>query len=181
MDLLVKKDSRNTIFGDCAHYYLYYVDLIMERFPDAKIFCLTRDKDAVVRSYYQKVTKRALGVKYRCYRNFWQNSRGRDHSDWDKAYPKYPRELSLEEAIANYYDDYHKLVDLKIRIHPNNIRIFDTGILNSRSGVKTLLDFVEVPNKDRKYLIGLKVINRWAEVRNVDLEEKFGEKNSSTD
>jgi len=182
MDVLVKKDGRYLIYGDSAHYYAYYIDLIMARFPDAKIFCLKRDREQVIHSYHVKVTKRAIGKKYKCYRNFWQNTRGRDHSDWDAAYPKYDRNLTLPEAIGCYYDDYYRSVDIKMKLYPNNIRVFDTECLNTRDGVCSLLDFVGVPEDSRKYLIKLQVKNRWAEVRGVDLDKEYSsEENSGTD
>lgn len=176
---IIRKYGNYRLFGDCAHYYLYYVDLIFKYYPNAKIFFLKRNKKQVVRSYYYKVTKRKVGEKYTAYRNFWQNTRGRYPCDWDQAYPTYDRSLSLEEAISRYYDDYYLLVEKYLNKYPEKVQLFDIDILNDRKEMNLFFDYIEIPNNSRKYFTGVVIRNRWLEVKGKTYQEIIDEKNSS--
>ena len=63
--------------------------------------------------------------------------------EWDECFPKYD-DVSLEEAIGLFYDDYYAEADRLLNIAPEDIRIFSMGCLNTDEGVKQILDFVGI-------------------------------------
>jgi hypothetical protein len=48
------RDEGDAYFGDVGTYYLPYVELLIERHPDARFVCLQRDRAKVVKSFLLK-------------------------------------------------------------------------------------------------------------------------------
>lgn len=154
------------MFGDTALYYLWYVEELIERYPDIRMPCLKRVKKEVVRSFYRKAHKRGISnpVQYGViYRNFWQNDPNAYRSDWDIAFPKFGGRPNLRRAISRYYDYYYSEVGKYVFRYPNNIRVFDMLDLNTEEGVNNILDFCGVESKNCR--VGLQVRHRWTEVK----------------
>ena len=134
------------LVGDVGGYYLPYVGFLMKSLIevnvlaegyDFKFVIMKRDKEDVVEGFVKKLKRQ-------------RNNPLQDHNDptlkvdeWDNAFPKY-NDVSLEDAIRLYYDDYYKIADIYVERHPDNVRMFDVNSLNTETGVKDILDFVGV-------------------------------------
>ena len=137
---LNKITSRNSFFaGDVAFYLLPYVETIIKKYPESRFVCLMRDKEETVCSY----EKKTIG------RNHWQTHRGEFYQlcPWDKCYPKYECK-NKRTALELYYDDYYSFVDSLVKKYPSNVSLFPMDSLNDEKEVKSILKFIDVPEKD---------------------------------
>ncbi len=137
------------LVGDVGTYYLSYIGFLMKSLEevevlaegyDFKFVIMKRNKEDVIKSFMKKFKRQ-------------HNNPLQNHDDptlkvdkWDDAFPKY-NDVSLEDAIKLYYDDYYKIADIFIERHPDNVRMFDVDSLNTETGVKDILDFVGVENQ----------------------------------
>lgn len=161
------RNSRSNIYGDIGHYYLWYIDQLIDRLPNIKIICLYRERSEVVQSYWIKVHKRSSNQEPlygKMYKNFWQDDPNRYTSDWDKAFPKFGLPYDIKEVVGQYHDFYYGMVHQYIDKYPDHIRIFDIDCLNSVNGLEKIFNFCGI--MERTYLSGIKIKNRWSEVRN---------------
>jgi len=127
------------VVGDVALYYLPYVDRILGEAPEAKFICLERPKAEVVASYLKKTPRT----------NPWMVHDGAEwfiDEPWDRCYPKHPGP-SKEEAIGQYWDDYHDAAKHLEGKYPDNFRVFPISSLNTPAGRRRILDFVGVPSR----------------------------------
>lgn len=136
-------ESRNCmVAGDVAFYYLPYVEWMAHQRPDATFVCLKRDRQETVESYFRKTGSR----------DHWSRlcSMG---DPWDRLYPKFDT-YDKREAIGLYWDMYYQEAK---RLEDKGVRIktFDMSCLNTESGLKELLKFVDVDCSQIK--IGTKV------------------------
>jgi len=147
-------------------YYCWYLDEILEMFPDTRICCLIRDKSEVVESYFNKVTKRCPDGHF-AHKNFWDNTdRARSYSDFDLCYPNYPKQKTLKDYISLYYDDYYNIVNDFIRQYPKNIRLFHIDTLNKESKLKKLFNYMKINKVDQRVPVSkIQVCHRWYEVK----------------
>ena len=97
-----------------AHYFLPYVNSILEMYPDAKFVCLKRNKEDTIPSL----------VKQAKTRNFWTRT---DSKHWlptdtrGKFYKTFPSFDAPREAAAGmYYDYYYDLAATIGWTHPDN-------------------------------------------------------------
>jgi len=100
-----------------AHYFLPYVDAILEMYPEVKFLCLKRDKEETIPSL----------VKQAKTRNFWTRT---DSSHWlptdtrGKFYKTFPSFDAPREAAAGlYYDYYYDLSATKAWTYPDNFML----------------------------------------------------------
>lgn len=134
------------IVGDVGMYYLPYVTSLIHSFKNShniKCIIMERNIDEVVKSYVEKFKIQG--------NNPLQNhdgSRWKLVPDWDKAFPKYSTDLSLEDAISSYCNDYHKLSKILENTHSENVKIFNINSLNNKKEVYNLLDFVGIKDKN---------------------------------
>ncbi|MBF9059572.1 hypothetical protein HKCCSP123_10305 [Rhodobacterales bacterium HKCCSP123] len=152
----LKTLERVRAIGDVASWYLPYVELILEREPNAVFPCLRRDRQETVESFVRKVTvlrPRTLGgrpfgkrrqVAAQRQRNHWVDH---DGSRWiaspryDRCFPHYEQGLTLEQAIGRYHDAYYRTAEALAARHPGAVRVFDVTALNSAAGQAGILDF----------------------------------------
>jgi hypothetical protein len=129
------------IVGDVGFYYLPYVEYALSREPRTKFPCLQRDRTATVESYLRKTRRR----------NHWVRHRGifYRHDKWDACYPKYDCS-NKAQAIGRYWDDYYERAAQLESEFPANVRVFSTENLNTPAGQHQILDFLEVPETQRK-------------------------------
>jgi hypothetical protein len=153
----LKSLERVRIIGDVASYYLPYVDLILDRAPNAVLPCLRRTRQDTIESFVEKVTvgppragrrgrvllSRPEGNRPR-QRNHWVDHDGRTWvaaPRYDNCFPHYEPGLSLEAAIGRYYDEYYQAAEALAARYPSAVRIFDVEALNSEAGQAEILDF----------------------------------------
>lgn len=120
--------------GDVGFYYLPYVEMLIDRFPNVRFVCLKRNRSQVLRSYMAKTRLR----------NPWsdESHRGRHAAgDWWRCYPQYA--LPKEAALNRYYTHYYRRASELRRKHPGRFRIWRVdSALNTRAGQIDVLQHV---------------------------------------
>ncbi len=124
---------------DVALWNLPYVTAILAEYHNAKLICLKRDKDAVVKSYMAKTPKRNHWTQ----RNsaYWSDKKWprEKRCSYGSCYPKF--DADKEEAIGLYWDYYYTVSEIYEESFPDNFRIFPVEYLNTRDGCESILDF----------------------------------------
>jgi hypothetical protein len=161
----LKRMSTVEMIGDIAHYYLRYVDDILEFDPDVKFVCLKRDRQKTITSWQRHMAVRRWPSKwiadrlgawitrqpFHRSRNPWvehDNTVWAADNVWDKCYPKFDAE-DLPTAIGMYWDDYYQRADELRNRHPDSFIIIRTEELNTPAGQSRVLDFLERPVETR--------------------------------
>lgn len=144
MDIRINQLNKfkEPIVGDVASYYINYIPNLLNEFENIKVIVLKRDKKGVIKSFMNKMGLNLLGTN-----DFWRH-------EFVNSFPTY-KNLSLKDCLSKYYDDYYKQLNKYIEVF-NNIKVFNVNDLNTREGLKNIFDFLEIPEKDRKYVVGLK-------------------------
>lgn len=125
---ILSQSNEYDVIGDVSFYNLPYVNLYLERFPGVKFIVLKRPKEQVVNSYMIKTKK---------WNNWQKHSNAKNR--WFKTFPKYSEDLTKEQALGMYYDDYYKLCD--DIIPPESRYDISTASLNNRSACIEMLKF----------------------------------------
>lgn len=128
------KQAGAGLVGDVAFYWLPYLHEMFSTFPNLKVICLKRDRQETIRSYMRKTEGR----------NHWMIHDGRKwrlDSVWDPCYPKYHVETK-EEAIGRYWDEYYRAVEGWARHRPEQVRVWDVDVLNSKRGQDEIFEFL---------------------------------------
>jgi hypothetical protein len=132
------------IVGDVALFNLKSVERLIELFPKAKFVALMRDHEQTIDSF-----KRKWRPKYNrlCIKKV----------EWDYVFPHYEYEMTVEEAVSMYYSEYYAKVFILQKKYPQNVKCFNTQVLNDKDGVISILDFCGISEKDRIVQVGIKV------------------------
>lgn len=130
----LRQHLRKQRFGDVAYYFLPHVEVILERWPDAKFVVLKRERSATVESYLHKT--RGL--------NHWMDHNG---SEWwfDPVYdPTYPTldAPSKKAAVERYWDLYYHRIDTLLTTYPDAFTLHNMHDLNSLEGRREILSFL---------------------------------------
>lgn len=128
--------------GDVAPWYLPYIEEIVRVYDldwPFRIICLRRDKDETVESY----------INHQNQGNTFQNT-SPNWPEVDQAYPTYPDELSMEEAVGRYWRDYYECAEW-ISDQVDWFEIFELEELNRKIGQIKLMDFLELPLDQRAW------------------------------
>jgi hypothetical protein len=131
------------IITDIANWYLPFVPHIREINPTAKFVCLRRDIEEVVTSFMLKVTTTSHWTLPQS--EHWHPHWERGHH-FRNRFPKY--DLPKEEGCRRYVTEYYELCDEYATLIPNDFRIFDIETLNSEDGVRSILEFCGISEKD---------------------------------
>ena len=132
------------ITGDVAYFYLPYLEKLIGVFPNMKIVCLERSRQAVIDSFMWKTQGQ----------NPWYNHDGTEWAKdavWDETFPKYDI-VDKAEAIGAYWDDYRKSIRRIARKFPANVQLLKMEDLNIAQGQQRIFDFLEIPEKSRCYM-----------------------------
>ena len=140
------------LLGDCASFYLPYVEDAIAAEPDIRIVCLKRPKEEVVASFC-----RWLDQTMPLPTNHWarQPASGWHHIPITRGlFPKYDTQ-NREEGIRRYWDEYYEKVGELLNRYPEHIRLFDTyEALNTETGLRDLLTFVGIPPERQALAVG---------------------------
>ncbi|RMH04501.1 MAG: hypothetical protein D6702_03105 [Planctomycetota bacterium] len=128
--------SRHEVVGDVFSAWLYSLDRILDRAPEARFVCLKRDRTGTVRSF-----DRWSGP-----RNFWVAHDGRrwQSDPWDHCFPKFAA-VDKAEAIGLYWDDYYDRAETFAAEMPDRFRIFPMAALNHEDGQREITSFCGLP------------------------------------
>ena len=123
--------------GDVSHWWLPYIDTLMDSYNDVRVVVLKRDRKATVDSFLKikgGTGKRAI--------NHWIDHDGKfwTKNIWDECYPKYETS-NMKEAIEYYWEEYYEIVDNLMKRFPEAIRVFSTEQLSDPELQSDLLSF----------------------------------------
>lgn len=126
------------VIADAASYWLNYVPLIRRQYPGTKFICTYRDKEEIVGSFLRKT----WGY------NPWTQ---RDSKHYTKRYTRtwlyFPHyDAPKKKALGKYVDTYYALADTMV---DDSFRIFDIHDLNTIDGIKSILDFADIPEEQQ--------------------------------
>jgi len=131
--------------GDVAHFYLPYVDRLIEAFPSVRIFCLLPDEREVADSLLRWLSTLADSQPV----NPWAADRaGLADTPWDATFPDHPV-ADLETAARRHATDYHNQVKTLEARHPNHIKTFTPRTLTQREALPELLDWATIPRHEQ--------------------------------
>lgn len=148
-------------------FYTWYLDELMEMFPEAKVYVLTRDIEKTVDSHYRKVTKHCPGDKL-MYKNYWNHQdRGRCKSDWELCFPNYGKGYALKQAIHKYVVEYWELIQKYVDKYTiKKIQRFNIEELNDNDYLYHFLRFLNIDEVDiRLPESKVQIVNRWFEIK----------------
>jgi hypothetical protein len=131
--IVVNKPSIN-LWADVGFYYLPHVERIWETLPDVRFVCLKRDREETIQSFESYLRDD------QCH---WRKRRAPQWqpSVWDACFPNIDAG-SRPEAIGIYWDEYYAAAESLER--DDRFQIFPTQCLNTREGVKSILEFIGV-------------------------------------
>lgn len=121
-------------YGDVGPYFLRYLPLIFDRYPDSRAICLERDRKAMIDSYLTKTEGR----------NHWYPHHGlgwQEDPEWDDAYPTYA-EPDKRKALALYWDQYHSAAMEYLARFPRQFMLVSTESLNKVGQLREILGFL---------------------------------------
>lgn len=123
--------------GDVSHWWLPYIDAIIEKHENTRIVVLKRNRKATVDSFLKIKGGGGKGSI-----NHWIKHDGSSWTKniWDECYPKY-KATKMKKALEYYWDDYYKTVDRLLKRYPESIKVFSTEELSNPDVQKELLLF----------------------------------------
>jgi len=123
--------------GDVSHWWLPYIDMLMDHYNDVRIVVLKRDRKATIDSFLKIKGGGGKGAI-----NHWVEHDGRlwARNVWDECYPSYDTS-DMKEAIEHYWEDYYATVDNMMQRFPSSIRVFPTEQLSDPNTQADLLSF----------------------------------------
>ena len=134
---ILQKSFANVV--DVSHWWLPYVEDILNVYPNAKFVCMKREKNDTVNSFLNvKKCNEKNGV------NHWMEHDGKfwHPTPWDMTYPTY-NVKTVSEAIENYWDDYYQTCESFKEKFPNQFRIFEISNLSTIEGQLEILNFCD--------------------------------------
>lgn len=149
--------DRVQAIGDVGHYYLPYVETILEREPNTRFPCFWRAEDKVVESFTAKMRLKPHGRMERLRatltgnalptsRNHWAGAgddRWRGDLRFDACFPSYDdlNGAPLADHLRRWHQEYYAEVERLVAKHPDHVRIFDLERMNSVEGRREILEF----------------------------------------
>ena len=123
--------------GDVSHWWLPYLDTLLDSDNDVRVVVMKRDRDATVDSFMKIKGGPGKGAI-----NHWIDHDGSfwARNIWDECYPSYDTS-DMKGAIERYWDDYYGTVDSLIHRFPTSIRVFLTEQLGDPEIQAELLSF----------------------------------------
>lgn len=122
--------------ADVSHWWLPYLEELLDEFPDARVVVLKRDRDETIRSFESVLGPEGTG------QNHWADHRGIgwQPNRWDPCFPKYAV-AGRKEAIGLYWDEYYTTAGKLAGKYPYQILVSSTSELNCTEGQNRILQF----------------------------------------
>jgi len=171
--------SNKEISGDVGYYWLNYTHFLVNKY-DAKIVCLKRDKDAVVRSFMKglqnpvygnlvmdAIRKQPIPLKYSDYvtekdlEKMDASTREFVEHYWDEPllsdnmlreyFPKY-KVKDRKSYLERYWEDYYYEAERYRDTYLKNFLLIDIDeALNTHEGIKQIFNFIGVTPVTRHF------------------------------
>jgi len=129
-----------TFVADVAFWYLPFVETIWEILPETKFICLERPKDEFIKSVLKYIGPTYFPLQY------FKVSIRIKAPEYGMCFPQYAPSLTKEEALGQFWEDYHRTIRQLVDLQPGLIRSWPTDALNDETLVKHILDFAGFPN-----------------------------------
>jgi len=139
---LVNK-ATEPIIGNVAFYWKNYLSEVFRDLVDPKIIVLKRKRQEVIESF----SALYHGISH------WSS---REKDNWhggdigmqilSAMFPKY--DLSKEEAIGQYWDDYYADMDFWMDKFPDNMILVDMYNLKDKATQKRIFEFIDIPTRN---------------------------------
>lgn len=148
------------IWSNSSFAWIRYIGPLMQTFKNPKCAVMDQGRDRMVASF----------MRHWKYENHWTDPESKHwDNEWPKAtfenpipetltamFPKY--DLPKEDAIAAYYDEYFAMARYWQNRLPESFKIFDMlHALNTEEGMDEVLAFFDVPEKYRRYFVGVRI------------------------
>jgi hypothetical protein len=118
-----------------ALYFLPYAEYLIESY-NIKCICLKRNREDTINSYISK-------FKGRNY--FDMNYVNSYYKGWNKCYPKFGFNVSLEDGLEIFYDNYYSISEYLQRRYPDNFKIYNMPkVLTDSEYQLSSLEFIGV-------------------------------------
>ncbi len=132
-----RKDK--TLLGDCASFYLPYVEEAIALEPTVRVVCLRRLREEVVKAFCARLDE-AMPLPT----NHWAR---RPEPGWHhdpkrtRIYPQYDTP-GREDGIGRYWDEYYRRAEELARRYPEHVRVFESAeVLGTEEGLGRVLGF----------------------------------------
>ena len=170
-----RRYDKAKVLGDCASFYLPYLEQAIQSEPDVRIVCLKRPCEEVVVSFCQHLDK-TMPLPT----NHWamQPLPGWHHDPMrTRLYPHYDLQ-SREDGIRRYWTEYYRRVEQLMHQYPKHVRVFDVyEALNTEAGQREMLSFAGISPEMQQLCVGI----RCDSLPNVQLPPKRQMSNDSLD
>ena len=144
---------RNTrCIATVSFVWINYMSEIMSHILNPKVICLKRPREETVESWM--IHQPELNLLTDLKSKHWDDKYEYLEKQGDQ-WPKF--DLPKKEAHGAYWDYVYDAADYWEKKFPDNFRIFETNDLNSHEGVKSMLDFAEIPEKNQVVHVGVKL------------------------
>lgn len=125
---------------DVSHWWLPHTESIIAADPQARFVVLRRGREQTVKSFVKIKGGGGAGSIHH-----WVQHDGRHfkRNAWDECYPKYlaAEAGTLEAGAGRYWDDYYSTAQALQERHPQQVRMYDIGVLEDAQGQQELLRF----------------------------------------
>lgn len=145
-ETIIRANPRTARIGDAAHFYLPYLEQIIEVFPAVRVICLRRPREETIESFVEWIARRQGPGKI----DHWRADRSDLQADpWDACFPKYPVS-HIRDGIARYWDEYYARAQDFERKFPDHICTFEmAATLNFPEGARQILDWARIPREEQ--------------------------------
>ena len=129
------------LVGDVAHWWLPYVEFIMDKCASSVFIAVKRAKESTVRSFVRhKLRSDGRFI------NHWTNHDGEIfHKNlWDRCYPKYESNMPLNDALDLYWQEYYDECERLVSKYPNRVAMIDLDNLSDSRALETALQSLGV-------------------------------------
>lgn len=137
------RQSAASLVGDIASFYLPYVPFLLQANPDTRVVCLRRPRYEVIGSFIEWLKRTEPLPVNHWLENPWRRGEHQRefHSPvWSRIFPKYP-DVTLEEGIGRYWDEYYAEAEQFQDRYPGRILMLETHELNLEYRQRELLSF----------------------------------------
>ena len=130
-----------SLVGDVAHWWLPYVEYIIDKCPLSAFIAIKRSKQETVKSFVNlKLKPDGRFI------NHWTNHDGKVfHKNlWDRCYPKYGINMPLDIALESYWQDYYDECERLASKFPSKFVMLDLQELSTTNVLISALNSVGI-------------------------------------
>jgi len=149
----ILEPKEGPIVGDVGQSYLKFIQDILDEYDTVKIICLKRDREKTINSFLKWSAARypkwlflqnspttcVVGGKLMHLTNLGLLA------EWCL---RRVDEQSVRVDLGNYYDDYYEHCEILEKNNGGKFKIFPTETLNTKTGMREILDFIDLAEKD---------------------------------